>query len=292
MTPNGRIILGGIALAVLIPGALGCQPDAAVPLASNDSVEASVAGGPSGGELVLPVLETYADTVAMRVYEASGGPAAWQDLPLLRFSYSIQNEGRRVRTVQHFWNRITGHYRLEMRGPGGQPYIVLFNVKTRQGWAYWKGDSLDVTGNAEQMAIAYRRFINDTYWLLAPFKLFDPGVHRAYAPDSSDAATDAIHLTFDDASMTPGDQYWLFVNKETGRLIRWTYVLPDDGPDTPPRSFIWDTYEEHVMPGGSLLFSTRKRGVGTPVAIYTEAIETPTLVPKGMFTVPDARLRK
>lgn len=292
MTPNGRIILGGIALAVLIPGALGCQPDAAVPLASNDSVEASVAGGPSGGELVLPVLETYADTVAMRVYEASGGPAAWQDLPFLRFSYTIEREGRRVRTVHHFWNRMTGDYRLELRGPGGDPYVVLFNVKTRQGWAYWKGDSLDVTGNAEKMDIANRRFITDTYWLVAPFRLFDPGVHRAYAPDSSDTATDAIHLTFDDEAVTPFDHYWLFVNKETGRLIRWTYVLPDDGPDTPPRSFVWDTYEEYVTPGGSLFFSTRKRGVGTPVAIYTEAIETPTLVPKGMFTVPDARLRK
>ncbi len=288
MTPNGRIIPG--VLAVLILGALGCQPD--VPLASDESVEASVAGSPVGGEPVLPVLETYADTVAMRVYEASGGPAAWQDLPFLRFTYSIHREGRLVRSVHHFWNRITGHYRLELRGPGKEPYVVLFNAKTWQGWSYWQGDSLDATGNTEQMDIAYRRVINDTYWLLAPFRLFDPGVHRAYAPDSSDAATDAIHLTFDDDAMVPFDQCWFFVNKETGRLIRWTYVLKDDGPNTPPRSFIWDTYEEYVTPGGSLFFSTRKRGVGTPVAIYTEAIETPTFVPKGMFTVPDVRLRK
>ena len=101
MTPNGRIVPG--VLAVLILGALGCQPDAPVPPASDESVEASVAVNPVGGQPVLPALETYADTVAMRVYEAAGGPAPWQELPFLRFTYTIKREGRLVRSVhQHF----------------------------------------------------------------------------------------------------------------------------------------------------------------------------------------------
>ena len=290
MVHTGRIILCGIPLAVLMVGVLGCQPDASVPLASDDSVEVLVAEEPAGAERVLPVLETYADTLALRVYEASGGPAAWHSLSYLRFNFTVARGGERQRTVRHFWDRRTGDYRVEQRGPGAESYVVLFNVNTREGQGYWQGDTLEAKSNTEQLEDAYRRFINDTYWLLAPFKLFDPGVNRTYAPDSSDEATEALHLSFGDVGLTPGDQYWLFIDKGTGRLVRWTYVLESDGPETPPRSFVWDDYEEHITPGGPIYFATRKRGVGAPFAIYNDAIKTPTLVPADMFTDPDPRL--
>ena len=67
-------------------------------------------------------------------------------------------------------------------------------------------------------------------------------------------------------------------------------MLESDGPEAPPRSFVWDDYEEHITPGGPIYFATRKRGVGTPFAIYTEAIQTPTQVPDDMFTDPNPRL--
>ena len=288
MIDNRRVILSGFALALLLLGALGCQPDASEPLASDDTTEALVAGEPA--EVAPPALETYADTLAMRIFEASGGPAAWHSVPYLRFNFVVARGGERQRSVQHFWDRRTGNYRVEQRGPGGAPYVALFNVNTQEGRAYWQGDTLDAVTNSQQMEEAYRRFINDTYWLLAPFKLFDPGVNRAYAPDSSDEATEALHLSFGDVGLTPGDQYWLFVDRETGRLVRWTYVLEGDAPDAPPRSFVWDTYEEYIAPGGPIYFATRKRRVGAPFAIYTDAIEMPTLVPDDMFTAPESRL--
>lgn len=292
MLHHGRTILCGIALAALLGGALGCQPDASEPLASGYHAETLAAGAPASAEAVLPVLETYADTLARRVYDASGGPEAWHSLSYLRFTYALERNGERQRTVVHFWNRQTGDYRVEMRGPGGQPYVALFNVNTLQGQAYWQGDTLDAASSAEQLEVAYRRFTNDTYWLLAPFKLFDPGVVRTYAPDSSTAETEALHLSFGNVGLTPGDQYWLFIDRATGRLVRWTYVLESDGPQTTPRSFVWEDYEEHIAPAGPVYFATRKRGVGTPVAIYTDGIETPTLVPDDLFTDPEPRLQE
>lgn len=290
MILNSRSIAFALVFTVLSL-LLGCQPDAIEPLTNNDA-EMPSAEMPSadarGEAAVLPVLETYADTVAMRVYDASGGPAAWEALPYLRFTFSVLRQTERSRVFRHIWNRRTGDYRLELPGPANEPYVALFNVNTREGQVYWQGRAIDSVEMAKQLAEAYRRFTNDTYWLLAPFKLFDPGVHRAYVPDSSDAMHDVLHLTFDDVGMTPGDQYWLYVDKETGRLAQWSYVLQDYAPGTPPRSFVWEDYEEHHTPDGSLFFTTRKRGVGVPYAILTDNIGTPVpaQVPDSMFTAP------
>ena len=288
---NGRLILCVLALA-LLSAVVGCQPPASTPLAADSlAAVASVDASPPA-PVVLPALETYADSVAMRAYEAAGGPAAFQALPYLSFNFSVMTNRERGRVIRHFWNRRTGDYRLEMPGPGATPYVVLFNVNTRQGQAYWKGVELDAVEGPIQLNEAYRRYINDTYWLLAPFKLFDPGVTRTYVPDSSDASYDVIRLSFDNVGLTPGDQYWLYVDKETGRLARWTYVLESFEPGMPPRSFVWEFYEEHVTEAGSLFFATRKRGVGVPYAILNEEIATPpaTQVPDDMFTAPEQRL--
>ena len=291
MVQNARLISCALILG-LLGGALGCQPPASEPLATDSLAVMASDEAPSDIEAVLPSLETYADSVAMRVYEASGGPAAWQALPYLGFNFSVMTNRERGRVVRHFWNRRTGDYRVEMPGPGSSPYVALFNVNTQQGKIYWEGIEIDPAEAPGQLEESYRRYINDTYWLAVPFKLFDPGVNRTYVPDSSDASYDVIHLSFGDVGLTPGDQYWLYVDKETGRLARWSYVLESFEPGVPPRSFVWGDYEEHVTPAGPLFFSTRKRGIWTPFAIFTDEISTPTasLVPDDIFTAPEQRL--
>jgi len=302
MVLNGRFIACALVFA-MVGGALGCQPLESEPLVSDLLASDFLASGalvagvdaaaPAARDTVTrPVLKTYADTVAMRVYDASGGPAAWEALPFLGFNFSVMRQNERGRVFRHFWDRRTGAYRAELPGPANEPYVALFNVDTREGRVYWQGTELDTVETPKMLDEAYRRYINDTYWLLLPFKLFDPGVNRTYVPDSSDASFDVVHLSFGNVGLTPGDQYWLYVDKETGRLARWTYVLESYGPDTPPRSFVWEDYEEHVTPEGSLFFATRKRGIGVPFAILTNEITTPSFdqVPDDIFTAIEARL--
>jgi hypothetical protein len=241
-------------------------------------------------DVVRPALETLADTLAMRVYDAAGGPAAWQALRYLRFNYAILRERVTDHIVHHFWDRHTGDYRLEYPGPGGFPYVVLFNVNTREGQAYWQGVALDPTETARQLEDAYRRYTNDSFWLLAPFKLFDPGVQRIHLPDSSTATYDVVQVDLRNADLLPSDRYWLYVDKASGRLASWSYVVRGAAADAPPRTFVWDNYVEQVTPGGSLFLATRKRGVWTPFAVLTSGIETPTLVPDDLFTASEPRL--
>ncbi len=256
-------------LAVALLLAAGCAPAAEPPAAAE-----------------MPALETRADSLAMRVYEAHGGPAAWASLPYLRFNFGSEREGVARPPVKHLWDRRSGAYRIEMPGGVDTTYVVLFNVNTRQGTAYLNGAPLDTSQSARMMEQAYGRFINDTYWLLVPLKLFDPGVRRAYVPDSSDAATDVLHLAFDDVGMTPGDQYWLFVDAATGRLRQWAYRLQSGREGR----FAWTGYEEHAAPGGPLHLATRKEAVGAAVAILTDHLDTPAAVAADLFTDPKPRL--
>lgn len=63
---------------------------------------------------------------------------------------------------------------------------------------------------------AYEQFINDSYWLLVPTKLFDPGVHRAIEGDD-------LRLTFAEVGVTPGDTYWL--ETEGDHIVGWRFRL-------------------------------------------------------------------
>ena len=289
MVHNHRLIRCALVL-VLLGSVLGCQPRVSEPLAYETPVVLVAAGVPAGDAPAAPQRDAHADSIAMRVYEAAGGPATWEALPYLSFNFSVLRQNERGRVIRHIWDRQTGDYRVELPGPANEPYVVLFNINTREGIVYWDGNELDPVESPQHLETAYSRFINDTYWLLLPFKLFDPGVNRTYLPDSSNALYDVLHLSFGNVGLTPGDQYWLYVDKASGRLTRWSYQLQDDAPGTPPRSFVWEGYEEHITPAGSLFFSTRKRGIGVPFAIITDEIGTPALIPDDMFTAPEPRL--
>ncbi len=231
-------------------------------------------------------LATKADSVAMRVVDASGGFEAWQALPALRFSFGIEQGDVRRTAGRHVWDKQHGRYRVEWPGGEDSTYVALFTDWPREGRVYLNGTLLADEAGTAAMETARSRTINDTYWLAAPFKLFDPGVTRTFEPDSSDAMTDAIRLDFDRVGLTPGDRYWLFADRASGRLERWTFVLEGD---TVPRSSRWTAYRT-LSNAHPVVLSTRKEVVGTPVAILTDELQAPAALDSTWFTDPQPRL--
>jgi len=265
------------ALVFLLGISVGCQPT---------ETEETVTAEASVVDVPRPTLATYADTVALRAYEFVGGPDAWAAVPYLGFHFGVEVDGEARPAMRHLWNRRTGAYRVEMPHGPDTTYVALFDINTHEGQTYLNGAPLDSTADAEMMEQAYRRFINDMYWLLAPFKLFDPGVTRTYVPDSSGADTDVLHLAFENVGLTPGDQYWLFIHKETGRLDEWAYRLQSGREGR----FRWTVYEEHATPAGTLRLATRKPAIGGNATIVTDHITMPAEPPAGIFTDPQPRL--
>jgi len=245
-------------------------------------------------------LETRADSVAMQLYAAHGGPSAWPAAAYLRFDFGIQ-QGDQTRVVaKHLWNRQTGDYRLEWGPSPDSQYVAMFNVNAfgeaaseaapDAGEVYLNGTAVDSTAHATRMQQAQQRFVNDSYWLLAPLKVFDPGVSRTYVADSSDAQHEVIQLTFGEVGMTPGDQYWLYVNAETGQLDRWAFNLQSMPDDAPARAFDWTDYQLFETPGGTVRLATSKPAVGGGAAIVFPTLDVPSEVPAAMFSSADPQL--
>ncbi len=254
----------------------------------------------SGSPLDDITLETRADSVAMQLYAAHGGPSAWAAAPYLRFDFGIQ-QGDQTRVVaKHLWNRQTGDYRLEWGPSPDSQYVALFNVDAfgeaaseaapDAGEVYLNGAAVDSAAHAALMQQAQQRFVNDSYWLLAPLKVFDPGVRRTYVADSSDAQHEVIQLSFGEVGMTPGDRYWLYVNADTGQLDQWAFNLQSMPDDAPARVFDWTDYQPFETSGGTVRLAASKPAVGGSAAIVFPTLDVPSEVPAAMFSSSDPQL--
>ena len=121
---------------------------------------------------------------------------------------------------------------------------------------------------------AYGRFINDTYWLLAPWKIFDPGVHLAYdgeKPCPGGGTCDVLRLSFDNVGLTPKDKYWLWITRDGRKMVQWQYLL--NGSTEEPTTASWKDWQSV----GGIALSMDKPIAGKPAEIKFENVSvTPT----------------
>jgi len=237
---------------------------------------------------------TQADSVAYRLLQAHGADAL-ASAPYLRFDFGIETPDGQQTIARHLWNRQTGDYRVEWSTGPDSSYVALVNAQEVQngrlaGTVYLNGEELIGSADTTARETAYVRFVNDTYWLLSPLKVFDPGVNRAYLPDSSTAKHDVIRLSFNDVGRTPGDEYWLYVSKETGRLDRWAYHLQGMPEKAPPQFYDWTGYRELTAPNGTVRLAERKEAVGADRALLTNNLALPSTPPDGAFSNPEPML--
>lgn len=255
--------------------AVACAPEAAEETPPGDAVPADSAS-------------MYAD----RLMEALGGEEAWDRTRYVSFRWIIEREGQVVADRRHSWDRYDGRYRLEYE-QGGQPHVYLFDVnevaerpglgKVPEGRA-WIGGT-EVTGAARDSVLrrAYGAFINDTYWALMPFKWEDPGVHLSYEgfrtlSDSASYAT--VHLTFEEGLGVTEDEYWGFLDPESGLMAAWQYHLgrSDEAGDV----VWWEDWRDI----GEIRFAMSRRSAEQGRFMRFEDVVASPTVPDGRFAPP------
>lgn len=216
------------------------------------------------------------DDVINQIWDAAGGRKTWDESRYLTFDFAPQKDGKTVLRRSHLWDRYTGDYRFETKTSGNRKLTVLFNVNSKKGKAFMNGKQLpDSLSNAE-IEKAYGYFINDSYWLIAPLKLDDPGVTVTLEePEEIEGNShQVLHLSFDKVGLTPGDQYWLYVDPKSGQVTRWKFLLQGKKE---PGIFNWTDYKDL---GGGLKLSTRKQNIKQnnaitfPVASVLVSVET------------------
>jgi len=213
--------------------------------------------------------------------DAMGGQETWDKLPYFRFDFVVVKEGKEVARFKHWWDKKHGRCRVE--GPDDQDRVVTacFNLADKKGKAFVDGildaDSVD-TANIIQNG--YERWVNDTYWIIMPFKLHDNGVRLTHArtQESPNGQTyDVLDLTYAPGLSAP-DHYWLFVNQKTHLIDRWEMVLTGQKP--PPSGASWESWTTI----GPLQLSLARRFDTAPVMIRFENVGTPTTMDESVFT--------
>ena len=233
--------------------------------------------------------------VAHALRDAQGGDA-WNKVHYLRFDWVVERDGQEVARMRHLWDRYTGNYRVEWKDKEGRAIVALFNVNTKAGRAWAAGTEVTGKDSEPLLARAYGRFINDSYWLLMPSKLEDPGVQveSAGSADVDGRKCDLLHVTFAKVGMTPGDQYWAYVDRDTHLMTRWAYFLEDDkGTPSLEAATAWQWGDWKHM-GGVMMSSDRvqvggegKRRIYFPVLGVLDKVDDKVFTDPAVL-LPDA----
>jgi hypothetical protein len=226
-----------------------------------------------------PPSDPQAIEIADQIMKALGGQARWDSLEGLRWSFGIESHDSVKFTRRHAWDMHTGWHKVEGQGRNG-PFCFIENLNDGRGMAWMNGTPIEGDSLKKLLKIAHRMWVNDSYWFLMPYKLRDPGVALKYAGEDreGDKVYDKVGLSFDHVGDTPGDRYWIYVNRANHRIEKWDYLLQDSQP--PPQVATWADWQEH----DGLWFPTAH--VNGENNIFTRDVETMSHFPPTEFTAP------
>lgn len=108
---------------------------------------------------------------------------------------------------------------------------VLLCTSTLDGSAFANDMALSGSEREKALYTAWDFFANDSFWLIAPFKVRDPGTERRVVETERGAA---LLVTYTSGGVTPGDSY-LWILDENDRPVAWKFwvqKIPIGGLET------------------------------------------------------------
>jgi len=148
-----------------------------------------------------------ADQLARSVAMASG-VNNWPRAKTLAFTFVVHDGPDLKVSRQHVWNIKDGTDTVS----SGEKSTTVNIAKP----------DMDDPAQAE----AFKAWTNDSYWLLAPLKLFDMGVTREALGRREVAGKtyEVLQLSFKGVGMTPGDRYNMYIDPFTSLVAYWDYM--------------------------------------------------------------------
>ena len=190
--------------------------------------------------------DTKAIEIADEVMQAMGGRDTWDTTQFFSWTFF----GNR----KHIWDKANKRCRIVSPK---DDLTILLDLSNQTGSVkkadhiYSSQDSLD-----KYLAMGNRWWINDSYWLVMPFKLKDSGVTLKYNGEGTTEDGGSAHileLTFNEVGVTPDNKYLVYVDQESSLISQWDFYTKFN--DEKPRFQLpWNQYQEYnglLLSGGA-----------------------------------------
>lgn len=205
--------------------------------------------------------------LADSVMKAMGGRQAYEDMRFIAWNFFG------VRDL--VWDKQTGRVRIDVPA---KKTTCLLNIHSLEGKVSKGGEEItDADSLAHYLKEAKSIWINDSYWLVMPFKLKDSGVTLKYNGEDTTQTGIPSHvltMTFENVGDTPENKYEVYVDQSDHLIKQWAYYKNAD-QEAPSAVWPWDNYKDF---DGVLLSSDRSDDKGPRnVRVYSE-------VPDEIFT--------
>ncbi|MEM6380079.1 MAG: hypothetical protein AAF705_17935 [Bacteroidota bacterium] len=220
-------------------------------------------GNPPAEGFKMEASDEKAMAIADEVMEAMGGRQAWDTTRFIQWTFF----GRRTL----LWDKQTGNVRVDVPGDST---IYLVNINDETGKVQLKGQDISASDTLQTYVERGKSiWINDSYWLVMPFKLKDSGVTLKYiGQDTMNGGikADVLELTFAEVGRTPDNKYKVYVDLEDRMVKQWDFFSKYDDP-APRMSTPWQDYKPY---GALMLSGNRGRGQLTDIKVLNEVPET------------------
>jgi len=213
-------------------------------IAACTSQESTVElGNPAADGFDLEGSDNKAITIADQVMVAMGGRSNWDNTRYISWNFFGSRE--------LIWDKYTGDVRINSLRDST---IYIVNIHGDSGQVKKKGEIINNPDSLNKyIARGKEIWINDSYWLVMPFKLKDSGVTLTWSREDttmSGIRSDVIQLKFKDVGVTPDNRYEVWIDKESHLVRQWAYYRHDT-LKVPGFVRPWDEWEEK----GNLLLS-------------------------------------
>jgi hypothetical protein len=160
--------------------------------------------------------DVKAVALAGKVLKAHGGEENWNNTHYVAWNF--------LGARDLVWDKYTGNVRIDFPRENST-YLININEDTGRvkigDRELTKSDSLD-----QYIKRGKQMWVNDSYWLVFPFKFKDPGVQLKYQGRDTTLtgeAAEVISLTFEKVGFTPQNKYNAYIHPETHLVLQWDY---------------------------------------------------------------------
>ena len=202
--------------------------------------------------------DAKAIAIADDVMKAVGGRYAWDMTRYIRWTF-FNNRSL-------VWDKTKEKVRIDFLNSDMKIRLDLKNMTGR----VWK-DGMEMTQPDSLKKYLERGkgiWINDSYWLVMPFKMKDSGVTLKYVgqkKNALDVECDVVEMTFKSVGNTPDNKYHVYVNPSSHLVVQWDYFAKATN-EKPTMSTPWADYR----PLGNIILSI-SRGENrsmVPIGVY------------------------